>query len=131
MEVTAVDDRQIRETLTEMVTKLDPEVEYALRHEDFVAEMPQSGERIRSRENMRALQQAFPPDRTPTFRMRRITGSGEVWTVEATGDYGGEIYLVVVIFEFRDGKIVRETRYYPEPFEAPQWRSQWVEPMSA
>jgi len=125
-----MDDAQIRAALIEMVTNLDPDAEYALRHEDFVADMPQSGERIRGRDNMRALQQAFPPDSTPTFRVRRITGAGDAWIVEATGDYGGEIYLVVVIFEFRDGKIVRETRYYPQPFEAPAWRSQWVEDMA-
>jgi ketosteroid isomerase-like protein len=122
-----MDAQEIHEKLTDMVTNLDPDAEYELRHEDFVADMPQSGERIVGRDNMRALQQAFPPDRTPTFQVRRITGAGDTWTVEATGDYGGEIYLVVVIFEFRDGKIVRETRYYPQPFEAPEWRSQWVE----
>lgn len=122
-----MDDQQIRETLIEMVTNLDADAEYALRHEDFVADMPQSGERIRGRDNMLAMQQAFPPDRTPTFRVRRITGADDMWTVEATGDYGGELYLVVVIFEFRDGKIIRETRYYPQPFEPPEWRSQWVE----
>ena len=125
-----MDDQQIRETLIEMVTNLDPDAEYELRHADFVADIPQSGERIRGRDNMRALQQAFPPDRTPTFRVRRITGADGVWTVEATGDYGGELYLVVGIFEFRDGKIIRETRYYPQPFEAPEWRSQWVERMA-
>ena len=124
-----MDDRQVRETLAAMVTKLDPDAEYALRHEDFVADMPQSGERIRGRDNMRALQQAFPPDRTPTFRVRRITGGGDVWTMEAVGDYGGEIFLVVVIFELRDGRIIRETRYYPQPFDAPEWRSAWAERM--
>lgn len=121
-----MDDHQIREALISMVTDLDPDAEYELRHEEFVADMPQSGERISGREDMRALQRAFPPERTPTFKVRRITGGGDVWTVEATGDYGGDVYLVVVIFEFRDGKILRETRYYPEPFEAPEWRSQWV-----
>ena len=125
-----MDDQWICETLIEMVTNLDADAEYELRHEDFVADMPQSGERIRGRDNMRALQQAFPPDRTPTFRVRRITGADDVWTVEATGDYGGEVYLVVGIFEFCDGKIIRETRYYPQPFEAPEWRSQWVERMA-
>ena len=125
-----MDDQEIRETLIEMLTNLDPDGEYELRHEDFVADMPQSGERIRGRDNMRAMQQAFPPDRTPTFRVRRITGADDVWTVEATGDYGGEVYLVVGIFEFCDGKIIRETRYYPQPFEAPEWRSQWVERMA-
>ena len=121
--------QQIREKLTAMLTKLDPDAEYELRHEDFIAEMPQSGERIRGRDNMRALQRAFPPDHAPTFRVRRITGGGDVWTVEAVGDYGGETHLVVVIVEFRDGRILRETRYYPQPFAAPEWRAHWVEPM--
>lgn len=122
-----MDDQQVRDTLTAMMTNLEPDAEYELRHEDFVADMPQSGERIRGRDNMRALQQAFPPERMPTFQVRRITGSGDVWTVEAVGDYGGEIYLVVCTFEFRDGKIARETRYYPQPFPPPAWRAQWVE----
>ena len=126
-----MDDQQIRATLIDLVTNLDPDVEYELRHPDFVAEMPQSSERIRGRDNMRAMQRAFPPTHTPTFRVRRMTGAAEVWTVEATGDYGGEIYLVVAIFEFRGGKIIiRETRYYPQPFEPPTRRSQWVERMS-
>jgi hypothetical protein len=124
-----MDDRQIRELLTNMVTDLDADAEYELRHEDFVAEMPQSGERIRGRDNMRAMQRAFPPDRKPTFRVRRITGGGDVWTVEAVGDYGGEIFLVVCVFEFSEGKIARETRYYPQPFAAPEWRAEWVEPI--
>jgi hypothetical protein len=122
-----MDEQHVRETLTAMVTNLDPDTEYELRHDDFVADMPQSGERILGRENLRAMQRAFPPDRVPTFQVRRITGAGDVWTIEAVGDYGGETYLVVVIVEFRDGKIVRETRYYPQPFEPPEWRAQWVE----
>jgi hypothetical protein len=122
-----MDDREVRELLTEMVTNLDADAEYRWRHDEFVADMPQSGERIRGRDNMRRLQQAFPPDQMPTFRVRRITGGGDVWTVEAVGDYGGVIYLVVCVFEFRDDKILRETRYYPQRFEAPEWRAQWVE----
>jgi len=124
-----MEDSHARDILTAMVINLDPDAEYELRHEDFLADMPQSGERICGRDNMRALQRAFPPDRMPTFRLRRITGGGDVWTVEAIGDYGGEIYLVVVIFEFRDRRIIRETRYYPQPFPAPEWRSQWVQRM--
>lgn len=28
--------------------------------------------------------------------------------------------------EFRDGRIARETAYWAEPFEAPEWRAEWV-----
>src|SRR4051794_30480189 len=122
-----MDDQQVRGPLTAMAPNLDPDAEYAPRHDDVGADMPPAGERIRGRDNMRAMQRAFPPDRTPTFQVRRITGGGDVWTVEAVGDYGGETFFVVCIFEFRDGKILRETRYYPQPFEAPEWRARWVE----
>jgi hypothetical protein len=37
----------------------------------------------------------------------------------------------VLIIELRDGKMFRDTRYYAEPFEAPAWRSEWVERMDA
>jgi hypothetical protein len=31
------------------------------------------------------------------------------------------------IVEFRDGQIAKQTDYFATPFEAPAWRSQWVE----
>ena len=104
---------------------LDAEQEYALRHEDVVIDMPQSGERIRGRDHMKAMQEAYPGP--PTITVRRVVGSGDVWLVEGRSDYGGRIYHIANILEFREGKIMRETRYYADPFEAPAWRAQWVE----
>jgi len=40
-------------------------------------------------------------------------------------------FEAVSIMEFRDGKVVRERIYYGEPWEPPEWRAQWVEPMEA
>ncbi len=120
-------DQKIRATLAELLTTLDPDLEYGLRHEDFVADMPQSGERVCGRDAMRELQRGFPAQSKPTFTVRRIIGAGQLWSVEAEGDYGGQIFHVVLIIELRDGKILRETRYYAEPFEAPQWRAHLVE----
>lgn len=121
-------DGEIRATLAELLGALDADAEYELRHEDFVADMPQSGERVRGRHAMRELQRAFPADSKPTFTVRRIIGAGELWIVEAKGDYGGQTFHVVLIVELRAGKILRETRYYAEPFQAPQWRAHLVEP---
>jgi hypothetical protein len=42
---------------------------------------------------------------------------------------GDAAYHGVAILELRDGKVWRDTRYFAEPFEAPQWRARWVEPM--
>ncbi|HSO53961.1 MAG TPA: nuclear transport factor 2 family protein, partial [Actinomycetes bacterium] len=59
-------------------------------------------------------------------KVRRITGAGEVWVVEGVNDYGGgDVWSWVVIMEFRDGKIWKETRYYAEPFDPPAWRADW------
>ena len=33
----------------------------------------------------------------------------------------------VSIMEFRNGKVVHETQYFGDPFEAPAWRRQWVQ----
>jgi len=32
-------------------------------------------------------------------------------------------------YELREGKMFRDTRYYAEPFDAPGWRTRWVERM--
>ena len=40
--------------------------------------------------------------------------------------YGeGPLQLGVSILEFRGDKIVRESIYVTEPWEAPEWRAQW------
>ena len=123
-----LDEQQAQDFLTEMFTHLSAEAEYELRHEDYVMEMPQSGERIRGRENMRAFQEAYPTP--PSIQLRRVVVGEGLWIVEGVNDYGeGRVFTVVVIFELRDGKIWRDTRYYAEPFEAPEWRAQWVERM--
>lgn len=41
---------------------------------------------------------------------------------------GGQLHVVLII-ELRDGKVARETRFYAEPFEAPQWQAHLVEPL--
>jgi len=72
----------------------------------------------------------FFPDRPRGFReLRRVLVREGLWVVELVSDYGGQIYTPVLIIELRDGKMWRDTRYYAEPFEASEWRSQWVEQM--
>jgi cytochrome c-type biogenesis protein CcmE len=44
--------------------------------------------------------------------------------------YQGRSAYTVSIMEFRDGKVVHETQYFADPFEAPAWRSKWVQQMA-
>ena len=124
-----MDEQQAKRSLEQMFTTLSAEKEYALRHEDYAMEMPQSGERIRGPENMRAFQRAFATESNPpSIRVRRVLVREGLWVVEGANDYGEVgVYNVVLIVELKDGKWWRDTRYYAEPFEAPEWRAQWVE----
>jgi hypothetical protein len=108
---------------------LNADEEYRLRTPGFVLEMPQSGERIRGREAMRSMQEAFP---TPpqSVKIRRVVGAQQVWVLEGELDYGQGPWSAVVVIELDDdGLIARETRYYAEKTEPPSWRSAWVEPL--
>ena len=50
---------------------------------------------------------------------------GNLWITELIITYDGRPVNVVSVMEFRDGKVAHETHYYADPFEPPQWRSQW------
>jgi hypothetical protein len=128
-----MDGQEATRFLTELLSRLDPEEEYDARHpEDYVLEMPQSGERIRGRERMREFQRAYPtdPNAPPSVRSRRVLVREGLWVAEGIAEYGGvPAFDVVLIFELRDGRMWRDRWYFAEPFEAPEWRAQWVERM--
>lgn len=111
--------------LVEAINTHDMELFDAIYHDDVVIEWPQSGEVIRGKRNIRELRLAFPTP--PTATLRRIIGSGDLWAAEMIFDYAGDRFYTVLIHEYRDGLVVRETSYYGAPFEAPAWRAQWVE----
>ena len=101
-------------------------------HDDFVQEWPQSGERIRGRENVARLNEMYSgaTGTSPSATFRRIVGEGDVFVVEGTIDYGdGTPVSYVGIAEFRDGKVAKMTEYFANPFEAPAWRANVVERM--
>jgi ketosteroid isomerase-like protein len=98
-------------------------------HGDFVQEWPQSGERIVGRDNALAINQNFPGG-LPSMRFRRTLAGGDLAVLEVELTYAdGSRYLGVSVIELRDGKVVRETDYFAQPFQAPQWRAQWIQRM--
>jgi hypothetical protein len=103
---------------------LSAEAEHEMRTEDYVLEMPQSGERIVGRDPMRAMQQEYP--NPPSIKILRITGSGDNFVVLGRSDYSGDVYYVANVVEFRDGRIARETRIYGAPFDPPAWRAKYA-----
>ena len=51
-------------------------------HDDAVLEFPQSGERFEGVDNFREWREQYPAQ--VEFRLRRITGSGDVWVGEVS-----------------------------------------------
>lgn len=139
-------DRRIVERYMHAVSVDDFDTQNALIHDDYLLLYPQSGERIRGRENRRAVLEEYPGRREvglrptvdhitrtddhwipraswPPWSVVHLVGSGDEFTVTGTIRYpGGDTWHVVALMTVRDGKIWRETDYFAAPFDAPDWR---------
>ena len=123
-----MDDERIREALKahwRASAEGDADAEHDIYADDSVCDYPQSGERILGRKNLQALR-SHHPGKPSGFQVRRIVGTDDLWVTEYTIVYQGKPAFTVSIMEFRDGKVVHETQYFADSFEAPAWRSQWV-----
>jgi hypothetical protein len=104
----------------------DLNAEHDIYDDAAICDYPQSGERIVGRANLQALR-SHHPDKPSGFKVRRMVGNGDLWITEYTINYQDRQAYTVSIMEFRDGKVVRETQYFADPFAAPAWRTQWVQ----
>jgi ketosteroid isomerase-like protein len=98
-----------------------------LLHDDYVEEYPQSGERIRGRHNWRSVTENYPS--LPNMTDHSYVLSGDLGVLKMTLEYDGNRVYACEVVDFEDGKVKRARAYFAEPFEAPEWRAQWVERM--
>ena len=98
-----------------------------LLHDDYVQEYHQTGERIRGKDNWRKIAENYPG--LPNMRDQSYVLSGDLGVMKMTLEYDGNRVYACEIVDFEDGKIKRARAYFAEPFEAPEWRAQWVEKM--
>ena len=104
----------------------DVDAEHDIYDDNTICDYPQSGERILGRANLQALR-SHHPGKPSGFNVRRMLGRSDLWITEYTITYQGKPAFTVSIMEFSNGKVVHETQYFADPFEAPAWRSQWVQ----
>ena len=104
----------------------DANAEHDIYHDDAICDYPQSSERILGRSNLQALR-SHHPGKPSGFEVKRILGKDNLCITEYTITYQGRPAYTVSIMEFRNGKVVHETQYFADPFEAPAWRKQWVQ----
>jgi ketosteroid isomerase-like protein len=100
-----------------------------LLHDEYVLEWPQSGERIRGRANFVAVNQHYPSAGRWRVTVHRIIAEGDEVATEVTVTDGVQTGRAITFSTVREGKIVRQIEYWPDPFEAAAWRAQWVEQM--
>jgi len=130
------------------VTRWDYDELARLRHPQWSAIWPQSGEVVLSTDDDRKITQGYPggppqlmegriigsEDRwvtSPLGGAFRVSGDGESWWGEWRMSYpDGREWFTITLIEVREGKIWRETQYWAEPFDAPEWRGEFVERMS-
>jgi SnoaL-like protein len=103
------------------------EVEHEIYREDAVLDYPQSGERIRGRNNIQASRSVQPNKKR--FTIQRIIGSGDLWVTEFILTYDGIPTYAVSIMEFREGLVANETQYFADPFDPAPSRAHLVERM--
>jgi ketosteroid isomerase-like protein len=120
-------NRDALERLSEAFERGDLDAIFELFHDEYVEEYPQSGERIRGKHKARELYESYPG--LPSLINHSYVVSGDLAVSEMVLDYDGNRVYNCKIIEFEDGKIKRSREYYGDPFEAPEWRAQWVERM--
>ena len=123
-----MEDREIRAALERHWAASDASdfaVEHEIYREDAVLHYPQSGERIRSRARIQESRTVQPNQKR--FAVQRIIGGGHLWITELVLSYDGAPAYTVSIMEFSDGKVMRETQYFAEPFSPGPSRAYLIE----
>jgi ketosteroid isomerase-like protein len=96
-------------------------------HEDYVLEWPQSGERVRGRASFVAINENYPAHGRWEFTVYQILAEDDK-VVSEVGVTDGTLTARAITFStIREGKILHQTEFWPDPFAPADWRAQWVE----
>ncbi|MEZ4768038.1 MAG: nuclear transport factor 2 family protein [Caldilineales bacterium] len=98
-----------------------------LLHDDYVLEWPQSGEIVRGRENFAAINANYPAAGRWRFNLHRIVCEGDQVVTDVSVTDGAIAGQAITFSTVRDGRIVHQMEFWPDPFEPAPWRAQWVE----
>ena len=119
--------KQVVEQFWEAMQTNDFRLAGELLHDDYSLHWPQSGERIRGRANFVAINENYPAHGRWEFRIHRIVAEGNIVVSDVEVTDGVIRGRVITFSTIQDGQILQQTEFWPDPFEAPAWRAQWVE----
>ena len=127
MASTIQDSKQVVERFWEAMQTNDFKAAGYFLHSDYILEWPQSGERIRGRANFVAINENYPAHGRWEFTIHRILAEGDEVVSDVSVTDSVVTGRAITFSTIRDGKIFRQTEFWPDPFEPADWRVQWVE----
>src|SRR5438552_2362618 len=90
--------------------------------DDFVLEWPQSGERIRGRENFAGMNEEYPVNGGWKFTLNKILGSDfKAVTIFSVKDEVQQARFFS-FFTIKNGQILRMIEFWPDNYPAPENR---------
>lgn len=95
--------------------------------DDYTCIWPQSSELIRGRENFIAINSYYPAKGKWVFSVNMIIAEGNRVVSDVSISDGDVKARALTIHNIEKGKIVKQTEFWPEDYEAPGWRKPWVE----
>ncbi|MEF1184202.1 nuclear transport factor 2 family protein, partial [Vibrio sinaloensis] len=95
-----------------------------LSEHEFECYWPQSNELIKGRENFAALNSAYPSEGLWHFTLNTIVVEGNQVVTDVSVTDGSRIDRAITFHTVVDGKIVKQTEFWPDNYPAPEWRSQ-------
>lgn len=111
------------------VDRADFDAAIRLMAPDAVVEWPLSNERMASPDMWRLVNEHYPGRWAASIRSV-IAENDSVVTVTDISD-GAISVEAISLFTVQDGKITHLVEYWPEPYAAPEGRSEWTVPIRA
>src|SRR5688500_7979269 len=122
-------NKQIVENFWQTMATNDFHAAAALLHDEYFLEWPQSGERIRGRDNFEAINKNYPAEGDWRFTLHQIGAEADIVASDGTATNGKMIGRAITSLTNRDEKIWKQVELWADACEAPAWRTQWIEKM--
>ena len=143
-----MDNRRVAQQYAQAAQDQDLEVLGSLMDAEIVVRYPQSGEIIRGRDAYMKMLAYFPaglglaefqsvkgnadtfvvPSPQPFLPPTVTVFGGDRFVAEGSATYpDGSFFHVISIVRLQGGRVIEETDYFAAPFDAPEWRREFVE----
>jgi hypothetical protein len=116
-------------------------------HPDYIGDWPQSGERVRGYEALRAVLDEYPGGpvipaqegsgqlmhaeerwlMSPGYTVIPLAGGGAISSTHRTTYPDGSVWYVISFMTLKDGRVWRATTFFAPEYPAPEWRAHLVE----